>query len=84
MNGKHLFIQAMSLLALIAMSSLTVKGTLEQMRAASDTEIRDFDDIPRSQLYKRVCGVHSWKNCERRRSSAIKVKKNTLLISVVV
>lgn len=78
MNGKHLFIPALSLLALIAMFSLTVKGTPEQMTAASDEEIHGFAEIPRSEIFPRVCGVHSWHTCGRRRSSAIKVMKNVL------
>lgn len=74
MKGKHLFIPAMLLLALIAMS-LTVKGALEQV--VSDTKTRDFAEIPRSHVSKkfpRVCGVHSWR-CDRRRSKVSKVKK---------
>ena len=75
MNGKHFFITTVLLLVLIGMS-LTVKGTPEQVASASDTEIRNFEDIPYStpELFKRVCGMHSFK-CGRRRSSAIKVKK---------
>lgn len=77
MNGKHLFIPAILLLVLMAMS-LTVKGTPEQVTVASDTEIRNSAEIPHStpELYKRVCGMHSWKCGARRRSSVIKVKKN--------
>ena len=74
MNGKHFFMTAVLFLVLIGMS-LTVKGTPEQVASASDTEIRNFVDIPYStpELFKRVCGMHSFK-CGRRRSSAIKVK----------
>ena len=71
MSGKHFFISAVLLLVLIGMS-LTVKGTPEQEASASNTEISNFADAP--ELFKRVCGMHSFK-CGRRRSSAIKVKK---------
>lgn len=75
MNGKHFFITAVLLLVLIGMS-LTVKGTPEQVASASNTEIRSFGEIAYNvpELFKRVCGMHSFK-CGRRRSSAIKVKK---------
>ena len=75
MNGKHVFIAAMLLLVLIGMS-LIVKGTPERLTAASDTETRNFAEIQPNtpELFKRVCGMHSFK-CGRRRSAVIKVRK---------
>lgn len=72
----------MLLLVLIGMS-LTVKGTPEQLAAASNTELRNFVEISPNtpELFKRVCGMHSFK-CGRRRSSLIKVKKNTIVTSI--
>lgn len=75
MNSKHFFITAVLLLALIGMP-LIVKGSPEQVASTSNTEIRNFVEIPYNtpELFKRVCGMHSFK-CGRRRSSVIKVKK---------
>lgn len=82
MNGNHLFLVSMLLLVLIGMS-LTVKGTPEQLTAASNTELRNFAEISPNtpELFKRVCGMHSFK-CGRRRSSLIKVKKKTIVTSI--
>lgn len=79
MNSKYFLITAVLLVVLIGMV-LPVTGTPEQGASTSYTEIGKFDEIPydKPELFKRVCGMHSFK-CGRRRSSAIKVKK---LISI--
>ena len=64
------------LLASISMS-VALKLVSEEMQAASNAGVRDYDNLgtsQRAEKFPRVCGIHGWKKCKgRRRSSSAKV-----------
>lgn len=62
--AKILFISALILLAFYA------KAT-KQEKESSDSNVRqDTTPYKVHELFPRVCGMHGWKKCGRRRSSA--------------
>lgn len=74
--AKMLFISALILLAFYA-------KTTKQREELRDSNVRR-DMTPRQvhELFPRVCGLHGWKKCGRRRSSVkvtIQITQLTLL-----
>ncbi|KAJ7394486.1 hypothetical protein OS493_000298 [Desmophyllum pertusum] len=63
--AKHLVI---FVLMVIAFCAKDTHGQIDD-----DSKVGQYE-IPRRvpELFPRTCGLHSWKNCARRRSSAIK------------
>lgn len=75
MRFQHVFLL---LLALISMSLCFKDITSGEMQGKRFAEIHDYDNSETSrrttEKFPRVCGIHGWKKCSRRRSS-IKVKQ---------
>jgi len=66
--AKMLFISALTLLAFYA------KATKQKEELRDSNVRRDMTPHQVHELFPRVCGLHGWKKCRRRRSS-VKVTK---------
>lgn len=64
------------LVLLLIATTFCAIDTHEDIEELSDSNVRK-DMIPRQEheLFPRVCGMHGWKRCGRRRS-AVKVNEN--------